>query len=261
MGQLYGTSTMEHHHFDSSVAILNREGHNIFQNLAGDQYGEALGLFEHAILATDLSLYFKNRDKFKRFTDGDAQFDPTSADDRALLRSMMMTGCDIGAITKPWAVQKRIALIVYSEFFEQGDLEREKGHEVPAMMDRHQTHELPKMQIGFIDFICTPLYKMLASFDPAFQPLLDGCLDNRKHWLQLKERGDFHADETDEMGSQILEGTAPEEVTIGSRSRASSTVLRSDDLGEVDKLRAEVARLRAEVARLQENAAAAATSS
>ena len=29
-----------------------------------------------------------------------------------------------------------------------------------AMMDRKKKHELPKMQVGFIDFICLPLYKV-----------------------------------------------------------------------------------------------------
>ena len=35
-----------------------------------------------------------------------------------------MTACDIAAITKPWEIQQRVALLVASEFFEQGDMER-----------------------------------------------------------------------------------------------------------------------------------------
>ena len=35
-----------------------------------------------------------------------------------------MTACDVSAITKPWETQKRVAKMVASEFFEQGDLER-----------------------------------------------------------------------------------------------------------------------------------------
>ena len=35
-----------------------------------------------------------------------------------------MTACDVAAITKPWKIQKRVANMVASEFFEQGDLER-----------------------------------------------------------------------------------------------------------------------------------------
>lgn len=39
---------------------------------------------------------------------------------------MMMTACDVAAITKPWEVQKKVAELVAHEFFEQGDIEREK---------------------------------------------------------------------------------------------------------------------------------------
>ena len=37
---------------------------------------------------------------------------------------MLMTACDIAAITKPWEIQQRVAWLVASEFFEQGDQER-----------------------------------------------------------------------------------------------------------------------------------------
>lgn len=38
---------------------------------------------------------------------------------------MSMTACDLSAITKPWKIEKRVADLVTSEFFEQGDMERE----------------------------------------------------------------------------------------------------------------------------------------
>ena len=42
-----------------------------------------------------------------------------------------MTACDISAISKPWDVQKEIAKLVFGEFFEQGDLERQQLNKVP----------------------------------------------------------------------------------------------------------------------------------
>lgn len=39
-------------------------------------------------------------------------------------RGMVMTACDIAAIAKPWEIQQRVAILVASEFFEQGDMER-----------------------------------------------------------------------------------------------------------------------------------------
>ena len=44
-----------------------------------------------------------------------------------------MTACDVAAITKPWEIQKEVAQLVAGEFFEQGDLERNKLHEEPIV--------------------------------------------------------------------------------------------------------------------------------
>ena len=50
-----------------------------------------------------------------------------------LCRAMMMTACDVSAITKPWEVQKRTAELVAGEFFEQGDRERNDLHMEPIV--------------------------------------------------------------------------------------------------------------------------------
>jgi hypothetical protein len=109
---------------------------------------------------------------------------------------MMMTACDVAAICKPWEMQQVIAKLVASEFFQQGDIERNQLHVEPIvspllmetsisilslsqpMMDRAKKDELPKMQgetlvyssrpvlidlfilVGFIDSICLPLYQV-----------------------------------------------------------------------------------------------------
>lgn len=61
---LYSTSTMEHHHFDQCVMILNSDSNNIFQNLAMEDYRKVMKVVESAILSTDLGVYFK---KIKSF--------------------------------------------------------------------------------------------------------------------------------------------------------------------------------------------------
>ena len=52
---------------------------------------------------------------------------------------MLMTACDLGAITKPWPIQKRVALLVADEFFYQGDLEKCQLQVTPMdMMNREK---------------------------------------------------------------------------------------------------------------------------
>ena len=53
---------------------------------------------------------------------------------RELLRGMMMTACDVAAITKPWEVQWKVADLVANEFFEQGDIERRELNITPIVI-------------------------------------------------------------------------------------------------------------------------------
>ncbi len=97
-------------------------------------------------LLLSLQVFFnRKKDKFVELVKaGEKSWkDPHKKD---LLRGMLMTACDISAIFKPWETQKKIAELVASEFFQQGDLEKEKLNEMPiAMMDRERIDELPIM--------------------------------------------------------------------------------------------------------------------
>nr|CAH7742969.1 unnamed protein product [Callosobruchus chinensis] len=172
---LYSTSTMEHHHFDQCVMILNTDTNNIFQALSPDDYRTVMKMVENAILSTDLAMYFKKKNKFLELIDN-GEFDWQSEDKKELLSGMMMTACDVSAIAKPWEVQHKIAKLVADEFFEQGDLEK------------IQLKEQPIMQVGFIDVICLPLYRVLSDTFPWMRPLYLGTLENRKHWQDLAEK-------------------------------------------------------------------------
>ncbi|KMQ97127.1 cgmp-specific 3 -cyclic phosphodiesterase-like protein [Lasius niger] len=185
---LYSTSTMEHHHFDQCVMILNSDSNNIFQSLSMEDYRRVMKVVESAILSTDLAMYFKKRNRFMEVID-EGEFDWQSEEKKELLCGMMMTACDVSAIAKPWEVQHRVAKLVADEFFDQGDLERLQLNQQPvAMMDRERRDELPQMQVGFIDVICMPLYKVMSETFPWILPLYEGTMDNRKHWQDLAEK-------------------------------------------------------------------------
>lgn len=185
---LYSTSTMEHHHFDQCVMILNSDSNNIFQNLPMEDYRQVMRVVENAILSTDLAAYFKKKNRFMELID-DGEFDWQSEDKKELLCGMMMTACDVSAIAKPWEVQHKVAKLVADEFFDQGDLEKLQLNQQPvAMMDRERRDELPQMQVGFIEAICLPLYKVLSETFPWIKPLYEGTLENRKNWQDLAEK-------------------------------------------------------------------------
>ncbi|VDL19786.1 unnamed protein product [Hymenolepis diminuta] len=198
---LYSTSVLEHHHFDQCILLLNTRGTDILCNLSHDDYRKAVKIMEKAILATDLSRYFARLPEFRQILDerltGDAEEGlnegiavktmwQTEVSCRELLMSMMMTASDISASTKPWPVQKKSAEMVSNEFFEQGDLERQKLNIKPcAMMDREMSHKFPQMQIDFIEGICTPVYQLISRVCGRLKPLLEGCQANRECWNSL----------------------------------------------------------------------------
>ena len=76
-------------------------------------------VIEEAILATDLAIYFKRRgDTFNLVKSGQ---DWSDREHKSLIRGLLMTACDLGAITKPWDIQQKIARLVSDEFFYQGE--------------------------------------------------------------------------------------------------------------------------------------------
>uniref|UniRef100_A0A8C5GML1 Phosphodiesterase n=1 Tax=Gouania willdenowi TaxID=441366 RepID=A0A8C5GML1_GOUWI len=183
---LYGTSaTLEHHHFNHAVMILQSEGHNIFANLCSKEYSNMMHLLKQAILSTDLTLHFECRSKFFECVLA-GEFSWTNDGQREVLRSMLMTACDLGAVTRPWKISKQVAELVTSEFFEQGDRERSELKLTPAaIFDRNRKDELPVLQIEWIDGICRPLYQALLSLNRKLQPMMDEIEANRKKWEHL----------------------------------------------------------------------------
>lgn len=212
LAQLYSTSVMERHHFDQCLMILNSDGNQILSSLSPEEYRHVIHVLEEAILATDIAVYFKNRGVFFKLIQSE-EYDvifsnEESSGGRRLLRGMLMTACDIAAITKPWEVQRVVAQLVASEFFEQGDIEKRELHLEPIdMMNREKQDQLPKMQVSFIDSVCLPVYEAFAKVFPEHLTiLLEGVLDNREHWLSLAQEKDTLRDWAAEEASRQIVG-------------------------------------------------------
>ncbi|XP_077113178.1 cone cGMP-specific 3',5'-cyclic phosphodiesterase subunit alpha' [Ranitomeya variabilis] len=220
LAKLHGSSILERHHLEFSKTLLEDESLNIFQNLNKRQFENVIHLFEVAIIATDLALYFKKRTMFQKIVDATEQMQTederikyiiTDQTKKEIIMAMMMTGCDLSAITKPWEVQSQVALMVANEFWEQGDLERTVLQQQPIpMMDRNKGEELPKLQVGFIDFVCTFVYKEFSRFHKEITPMFDGLQYNRVQWKS-------QADVYDEKMKALEEQKKLQENDVGAK--------------------------------------------
>lgn len=65
-----------------------------------------------------------------------------------VLCGMMMTACDVSAISKPWEVQHKMAKLVADEFFDQGDLEKLQLNQQPVV-SRMEQQQQPSTQSRF----------------------------------------------------------------------------------------------------------------
>lgn len=88
----------------------------------------------------------------------------------------------MASAAKPWPIHREVVNLLNKEFFAQGDRERIELNIEPnvsqvrsidskiesiypnlffkEMMDARRSHELPRLQIGWIDNVCLPLYKV-----------------------------------------------------------------------------------------------------
>uniref|UniRef100_A0A8C3VVK7 Phosphodiesterase n=1 Tax=Catagonus wagneri TaxID=51154 RepID=A0A8C3VVK7_9CETA len=197
LAKLHGSSILERHHLEFGKFLLSEETLNIYQNLNRRQHEHVIHLMDIAIIATDLALYFKKRTMFQKIVDESKNYEDRESwveylsletTRKEIVMAMMMTACDLSAITKPWEVQSKVALLVAAEFWEQGDLERTVLDQQPIpMMDRNKAAELPKLQVGFIDFVCTFVYKEFSRFHEEILPMFDRLQNNRKEWKALAD--------------------------------------------------------------------------
>ncbi|CAF1554160.1 unnamed protein product [Rotaria magnacalcarata] len=184
LASIYSTSTMERHHFNQTVTILQTESHNIFKHFSSKEYRQMLDEIRHCILATDLALFFENRPKLERIVDNNA-FDWNTKEHFRRLQSLSMTSADLCAMYKPWHIQKNIVSIIMDEFWEEGDEEKRQGIQPQSLMDRSLAHELPKNQVNFMKSICLPCYALIARVLPETTPMVIGAKSNLQRWQEL----------------------------------------------------------------------------
>ncbi|XP_033743136.1 cGMP-dependent 3',5'-cyclic phosphodiesterase-like isoform X2 [Pecten maximus] len=175
-------SVLERHHFAQSMCIVNTDGCNIFENLSSKDYQQALDLMRDIILATDLAHHLRILKNIESMAK--SGYDKSNMKHHKLLLCLLMTASDLSDQTKPWDATKHIAALIYKEFFSQGDMEKSMGREPIEMMDRERAR-IPDLQIGFLDHIALPVYKVLSELFPEANCVRVAVDDNRRHWDKI----------------------------------------------------------------------------
>ncbi|XP_041376476.1 cAMP and cAMP-inhibited cGMP 3',5'-cyclic phosphodiesterase 10A-like [Gigantopelta aegis] len=193
LADLYGSSVMEQHHYKHTVTIMQLKDHDIFCFLNATEYKEMLEMIHDAILSTDVSRFFNDKDEIVKLIESKT-FDVQIDHCRKLIKSLMLTAADLCSVAKPWSTQLDMVTRLYREFYLQGDVEKTHGLQPNETMDRHLRNKIPHQQVNFILFICQPLYSTVVRVLPGTMPLLKGTMLNLTMWQTLmneKKQGDI----------------------------------------------------------------------
>lgn len=80
--------------------------------------------------------------------------------------NFLIHSSDVSNPSKDIKVYSIWTKLVVQEFFNQGDLERSENLPISYLCDRATT-DVPKSQVGFINFIVMPLFKCMSFYFPA----------------------------------------------------------------------------------------------
>jgi hypothetical protein len=204
-------SVLEHHHSAVLFSIASQTEANVFLNAPDDERRSARKLIIDLIVATDLGLHKDFMAKIAL-----VQTEMSAADDAekaeaayipdpehrvAALSGLIKCGDLCNEIRPTHSTSQRWGNAVIQEFFQQGDLELALGLEVGPLNDRNSV-TLPQSQIGFINFLCKPLYAGMARIFPKMSEAVENLTRNCEEWIKLRDEGGALAPEAD-MGVTV----------------------------------------------------------
>eukprot|EP00033_Pygsuia_biforma_P003497 GCRY01003827.1.p1 GENE.GCRY01003827.1~~GCRY01003827.1.p1 ORF type:complete len:955 (+),score=294.12 GCRY01003827.1:254-3118(+) len=146
---------LENHHVSSAFDLLRKPDYNFLENFDKEDYVYLRSSVIEMVLATDMARHFDQLSAFT--TKCKSGFDNTKVQDKQLIQKIGIKISDIAHSSKKQELHVRWSSVLETEFFKQGDKEREMGFEVSAFMDRTKVNT-PKSQVGFLKFVVLPLF-------------------------------------------------------------------------------------------------------
>ncbi|GMF33104.1 unnamed protein product [Phytophthora fragariaefolia] len=234
-------AVLENYHVAQSFLVMKNSDLNVLGHLAPDDFKYARDMIIQMVLATDMAKHFEDVALFKTSILSAALDESAvlvkNVGDKKLLLKMILHTCDVSNPAKERETMLRWTDRVVEEFFIQGEMEKQLGLPVSPFMDR-DTIVIKKMQVGFADFIVSPLFSVWAQIlvninSVAYRTLLA----NRDFWASLSDDFKPHMikDVIRDLGMRrqrdtITQSSIPEE-PVSPRSRRSVTtmLLGTDD--------------------------------
>ena len=177
-------SVMEMHHITVAIPIITKDDINLFHSLNSEETKKMWNIFIKLILATDMAHHFELVKTATSLMD-ENKWDESDPEVRLLAMRLILKVADISNVSRPFQIADKWCDILNLEFFRQGDLEKETGIGLTSPLNDRENSDKPKSQIGFYNFICLPLYSIVARFCPPLQVNVDSVKSNLEVWKSL----------------------------------------------------------------------------
>lgn len=192
-------SVLENYHIYLLFKILRKPDSNIVSTFKKEDFTIFRKRVIETIIATDMSFHAKvvsslknkifNWKELKKANEEELLISPNSKnlfDDQQEIINLLVHGADISHNTKPFKISEKWTEYLTEEFHSQGDKEKALGLPISFLCDR-QTTNVPKSQIGFINFVIIPTFEVLAEAFPSLNYLVVISKNNVAEWeIKLK---------------------------------------------------------------------------
>ncbi|KAJ3285755.1 High affinity cAMP-specific 3',5'-cyclic phosphodiesterase 7A [Blyttiomyces sp. JEL0837] len=179
-------SVLENFHCASIFELIQAEEYDILANFTTESRKLIRESVISMVIATDMAMHFDWIGKFKNKLNG-VGFNFESKQDRKLILNIAIKCADVNNPAKPSESCRHWTELIMEEFFRQGDDEKKKGVPVSMFMNR-ETTDIPKCQIGFIDFIVHPLFEAWSGFmQEDLKPQMENIANNKLFWKARSE--------------------------------------------------------------------------
>lgn len=138
-------SVLESHHWRFAVSCI-RESH-VLDHLSHEEWKQVRHLLKSLILATDITQQGKYLAQFRESLSRPTSLSMSLPDNRLFILKIALKCADLGNPCRSWELSRRWSEQICSEFYRQGDFERQLNLAVTPICNRYQA-SMAKIQTG-----------------------------------------------------------------------------------------------------------------
>mmetsp|Transcript_59040 Transcript_59040/g.104933 ORF Transcript_59040/g.104933 Transcript_59040/m.104933 type:complete len:858 (-) Transcript_59040:75-2648(-) len=218
-------SPLENMHCARLFEIVGQARCNVFASLTKAQYYDVRKVCIDAILHTDNAQHFTMVKEVQMLYEVNSEMFDASREiflmnepgehiliqeavecfrlpeSRKLMVNLFLHMADISNCTKPFRISRIWSWQILEEFFMQGEAEAKLGVPVQALNDRNRVNR-PFSQVGFIEFLVSPLMFIAMKVLPQTEHLAVQMLQNARTWQKHWETE--HKDPPSDVDRRML---------------------------------------------------------